>query len=93
MKKKTLKVIEEEEFRSDLKDYDFSFSRRIMVDVYNSNLKNKIPTNRMEIHEMDQSIIKEEYSKSKSNNSENENSSFYQSSSSLYKIKNHKQFK
>ena len=51
----------------------------------------------MEIHEMDQSIIKEEYSKSKSNNSEseneNENSSSYQSSSSLYKIKNHKQFK
>ena len=97
MKKKTLKVIEEEEFRSDLKDYDFSFSRRIMVDVHNSNLKNKIPTNRMEIHEMDQSIIKEEYSKSKSNNSEsenkNENSSSYQSSSSLYKIKNHKQFK
>ena len=89
MKKKTLKVIEEEEFRSDLKDYAFSFSRRIMVDVRNSNLKNKIPTNRMEIHEMDQSIIKEEYSKSKSNNSEsennNENSSSYQSSSSLYK--------
>ena len=74
-KKKTLKVIEEEEFRSDLKDYAFLFSRRIMVDVHNSNLKNKIPTNRMEIYEMDQSIIKEEYSKSKSNNSENENSS------------------
>ena len=95
--KKTLKVIEEEEFRSDLKDYAFSFSRRIMVDVHNSNLKNKIPTNRMEIHEMDQSIIKEEYLKSKSNNSEsenkNENSSSYQSSSSLYKIKNYKQFK
>ena len=95
--KKILKVIEEEEFRSDLKDYAFSFSRRIMVDVRNSNLKNKIPTNRMEIHEMDQSIIKEENSKSKSNNSEsenkNENSSSYQSSSSLYKIKNHKQFK
>ena len=84
--KKILKVIEEE-FRSDLKDYAFSFSRRIMVDVHNSNLKNKIPTNRMEIHEMDQSIIKEEYSKSKSNNSEsenkNENSSSYQSSSSF----------
>ena len=83
--KKTLKVIEEEEFRSDLTDYAFSFSRRIMVDVHNSNLKNKLP------------IIKEEYSKSKSNNSEsenkNENSSSYQSSSSLYKIKNHKQFK
>ena len=94
--KKTLKVIEEEEFRTDLTDY-VSFSRRIMVDVGNSNLKNKIPTNRMEIHEMDQSIIKEENSKSKSNCSEsenkNENSSSYQSSSSLYKIKNHKQFK
>ena len=70
--KKILKVIEEEEFRSDLTDYAFSFSRRIMVDVRNSNLKNKIPTNRMAIHEMDQSIIKEEYSKSKSNNSESE---------------------
>ena len=34
MKKKTLKVIEEEEFRSDLKDYAFAFSRRIMVDVH-----------------------------------------------------------
>ena len=82
-KKKTLKVIEEEEFRSDLKDFAFSFSRRIMVDVRNSNLKNKIPTNRMEIHEMDQSIIKEENSKSKSNSSESENSSSYQSSSSF----------
>jgi hypothetical protein len=30
-----LKVIEEEEFRSDLKDYAFSFSRRKMVDVHN----------------------------------------------------------
>ena len=87
MKKKILKVIEEEEFRSDLTGYSFSFSRRIMVDVHNSNLKNKIPTNRMAIHEMDQSIIKEEYSKSKSNNSEsdnkNESSSSYQSSSSF----------
>ena len=43
-----------------------------MVDVHNSNLKNKISTNRMAIHEMDQSIIKEEYLKSKSNNSESE---------------------
>ena len=95
--KKILKVIEEEEFRSDLKDYAFSFLIRIMVDVHYNNLKNKIPINKMEIHEMDQSIIKEEYSKSKSNNSEsenkNENSSSYQSYSSLYKIKNHKQFK
>ena len=39
--KKMLKVIEKEEFRSDLTAYTFSFSRRIMVDVHNSNLKNK----------------------------------------------------
>ena len=84
MRKKTIKIIEEEEFRTDITDYAIAYSRRILVDIHNSNLKYKFPMNRMEIHEIEHSTIREENSKSKSDNSENDklNESFSYSSSS-----------
>ena len=69
MRKKTIKIIEEEEFRTDITDYAIAYSRRILVDIHNSNLKYKLPMNRMEIHEIEHSTIREENSKSKSDNS------------------------
>ena len=86
MRKKTIKIIEEEEFRTDITDYAIAYSRRIMVDIHNSNLKYKFPMNRMEIHEMESSTIREENSNSKNNSkSDSSNDSFsYSSSSSSY---------
>ena len=72
MKEKTIKVIKEEEFRIDLIDYVINYSRRIKVDINNSNLKVKFKK-RKKIYEIKQSIVNEENSKLNVNSNENSN--------------------
>ena len=82
MKEKTIKVIREEQFRMDLIDYVINYSKRIMIDINNSNIKVKFKR-RAQIYEIEQSVIKEENSKSVVEDNENSNNKSSNSSSSL----------
>ena len=73
MRKKTIKIIQIEQFENDLLNYAISYSNRVIVDNNNENIKNKFSLNINEIDNLKQSTIKEE--NSNSDNESNDNNS------------------